>query len=68
MGLAVRSGAAAAGVAPEASPTVIRPEVFQVVIPLGVFPAAASRAATLEAFPAAVSRAAMVVGAAEAVD
>ena len=69
MGAAVRSDAAAAGVAPEASPAAIRPEVFPAVTPLEALLVAVSQVATpLEAFPVAVSRVAMVVGVAEAVD
>jgi len=69
MGAAVRSDAAAAGVAPEASPAAIRPEVFPAVTPLEALLVAVSQVATpLEAFPVAVSPVAMVVGVAEAVD
>jgi hypothetical protein len=64
MGAAVRSDAAAEGVALEASPAAIRPEVFPAVTPLE----ASQVVIPLEAFPVAVSRVAMVVGVAEAVD
>ena len=60
MGAAVRSDAAAEGVALEASLAAIRPEVFPAVAPLGASPVAVSQVAT-------VGEAVMVEGA-EAVD
>jgi len=57
MGAAVHSEAAVAGVAREASPAAIRPEVSPVVAPLGAFPVAAFQAAVVEGAAMAVAEA-----------
>jgi hypothetical protein len=48
MGAVVHSDAAVAGVAMEASPAAIRPEVSPLVTPLEAFPVAVSQAAMAE--------------------